>query len=532
MFKTLIQGLGLVTLLFPLVLLAQHQPNAVAPHKCGVTQEAGELIRQRLMANRNFFARQQTQSFTNGRTITYIPLSIHNVAADIQGTGRTDEQVIMGFICGLNSIYADQSIQFYIYNQINNRVSGFIHSNARTFNALQNMYSYRISGTLNLVIGSSINNQVASWYDPSGDFVFLLKTMLSSEAKTEAHEIGHFFTLNHTFFDWENLDADALYGGGAVPASVRRASGFGNFTPENVARTGPTVNCATTADGFCDTPADYYSYRKACPYNPQVTDPTGGILDPDESNMMSYALDACVTTFTQEQKTAIAQDVAMRTWASNTPMNTTTITGTPTAVAPLDGDPLGSINNPTVRLEWSPVPGASWYYVEVFGTTIPNFWFPNVNDVIFKGIIYTGNAYFDLPTTDLVAGKYYAWRVKALNDVHTCAPISGYSKFEASASATNDVQNLAIEKQMSFDINANPVTVSYIPMTIYTAQEVVGSIRVYSLDGREVLSWTKQSFAQGESVVQLPANNLTNGVYLAVLHTERGQLQQKIVIQR
>lgn len=525
------QLLGLVILLFPVVLFAQ-TPSATPPHRCGISQEASEIIKQRMMATRAEYARQGIHNLTNGRTTTYIPVSIHNVAADATGTGRTSEQTIMAFLCGLNAIYADQNVQFFIHNQIHNRISSPIYNNASSFLAQQHIYSYRIPNTLNMIIGASLQNQRASWYDPNGDFVFLLQSMLTSQAKTEAHEIGHFFTLSHTFYGWENLDVEQLYGGGRVPNSVNRSGGWGSFTPEAAARTGSQANCTSAADGFCDTEADYYSDRKACPYNPTVTDQYGMAIDPDESNIMSYAYDACVTNFSPEQKNAIAMNIASRNWVTNTPASTVEVTGVANVVLPLDGDPLGSISNPTVRLEWSPVAGATWYYIEVFGTTLPGFWFPNTNDVIYQGIAYSGNTYFDLPTTNLVAGKRYAWRIKALNSVSTCAPISPYSKFEASSSTTTNVTDLNIHQQMSFKVNANPIVTSTIPVSIYTAADVVGSIRIYSMDGREVLTWTKQRFAQGESIVQLPAGDMPNGMYLAVFHTERGQLQQKIIVQR
>ena len=52
------------------------------------------------------------------------------------------------------------------------------------------------------------------------------------------------------------------------------------------------------------------------------------------------------------------------------------------------------------------------------------------------------------------------------------------------------------------------------------------------MDGREALSLTKQNIPQGESLLQLPAEDLSNGMYVAVLFTDRGQLQQKLIIQR
>ncbi len=523
--------LGLVILLSPFSLIAQ-TPTAPITEKCGITAETAAVIRQRLMDNRRAFSTQDVQRLVNGRNITYVPVTIHNVSADAAGTGRTNETTIMAFFCGLNAIYADQNVQFFLHSPIRERVSNFIYQNAFTSTARSNMLSYRVPNTVNLIIGASVSNPRASFYDGGGDFVFLLQAQLSPEAKTEAHEIGHFFTLNHTFYGWEGTDAEADYPNQDVPSLVPHSSGFFSFVPESVARTGAQANCQTAADGFCDTEADYYSDREPCPYNPTVRDQHGATLIPDESNIMCYAFDACVNNFSTEQKAAIAVDIAARSWVSQTPSNTTDVTTTPSVISPQNNTQLGSINNSTVRLEWAPVAGATWYYIEVLGTNFPGVWLPNVNDVIFKGIQYNGNTHFNLSTANLVAGQRYVWRVKALNPVSTCAPLSTYSRFEAVTNTTTAIGDLPIEQQMTFKVMGNPITTSSIPVSIYAAEDIVGSVRLFGLDGREVITLTKQTFSQGESLLQLPANDLANGVYLAVLMTERGQLQQKIVIQR
>ena len=81
-------------------------------------------------------------------------------------------------------------------------------------------------------------------------------------------------------------------------------------------------------------------------------------------------------------------------------------------------------------------------------------------------------------------------------------------------------------------MNSNPVSTTYIPLSVYTAETIVASIRVYSLDGRELISVNQQSFLAGDNFVQLPAENIKNGIYIAVLTTDRGALQQKFVVQR
>jgi len=514
-----------VLLLSLIALLGAMQMQAQQQNKCSVDAAAGALIKQRLLDNRQLFTKQEIKALVTNRVITYIPLTIHNVE-NTSGEGATPISTILGFICGLNAIYLDQDIQFFMHSPIRTLVSNNIDNNVTTFSSGLQMATQKVANTINIYIGRSLNAPNASFYSPQGDYLFFLNIMLSNAAKTEAHEIGHFFSLNHTFYGWEGIDVEATYGGGSVPGSV------GGSSTERAPRSGSQSNCHFAADGFCDTEADYYSDRKSCPYVPTVTDPAGNAIDPDESNIMSYADDACVNNFSTEQKAAIAIDVAARSWVSNTPSSTANVTGITTVISPLDGTTLGSISNPTVRLEWTPVTGATWYYLEVYGTNFPGLWLVNTSDVIYRGLVTSGNTFYDLPTAGLTANARYAWRIKAVNQYSTCAGISPFTKFQAVTTVTTDIKDLPIEQQMTLKVNSNPITTTDIPLTIYAAEDLIGSIRVYSMDGREVISADKQQLNQGESLVQLPADNMPNGVYTVVLFTERGQLQQKIIIQR
>ncbi len=488
---------------------------------CGLSDATAVMIKQRLMQNRMLYTKQQVHDLMSNRTITYIPVSFHSVS-NSSGQGAATEKEIFAFLCGLNALYIDQDIQFFIYNQIHFRVSDAIDDDASSNASSQTMDNWSIPGTMNITIGRSLSNQWASWYSWS-DYIFLLKTMMTPQAKTEAHEVGHFFGLPHTFYGWEGESAESDYGGSNAPSLIN------GHPVEKVSRTSG-ANCTTAGDGFCGTEADYFSSRTACPYIVTVKDPVGASLDPDETNIMSYASDACISTFSYDQKAAIAVDVAQRTWVSNTPNGTTDLSLTsPSAISPLNNTQFGPISNPTLRLDWTG--GAPWYYLEVYGTIIPNVWVPDVSDVIYRGYHYNGNSFYDLPTSNLQAGKFYVWRVTPISNYSTCASPSPYNKFEAVSSATS-LKELPLEKQMSLQINSNPVTSSYISLSVYTAEDLVGTLRIYSSDGREVLSLSNEMLLQGESSVQLPASNLVNGVYLVVLTTERGLLKQKVIVQR
>jgi hypothetical protein len=504
--------------------------NAQLPNKCGVTAEVDALIKQRMLDNRAKFSKQQIFDISTNRSITYIPVSFHSVS-NTAGEGAASEKEIFAFLCGLNGIYADQSVQFFIYNQINFRTSDAIDDDASTNASAQAMNGWSVTGTLNITIGRSQNNPSSSWYSGFGDYIFLLKQMMSPQAKTEAHEIGHFFTMPHTFYGWEGLDAEADYGGQNVPSSI--GSGWGAFSPEAVPRTGGQANCTTAGDGFCGTEADYYSSRTNCPYMVTVKDPFGNSLDPDESNIMSYALDACVTTFSADQKTAISLDIAQRSWLTNTPNGTTDLASvaSPSALSPVDNGQLGPVTNPTVRLEWTQLSGAAWHYVEVYGTIIPNLWVPNVTDVIYRGYLYNGNNYFDLPTSNLQAGKYYVWRVTPLSNYSTCANPSSFYKFEASSMATS-IEEVPLNKWMSLDLLSNPVNSNDMTVKIYTAVDIVGSVMLYSMDGRKIIELDKLNLQQGNQLIQVPVGQLSNGIYMVALSTKRGTLQTKLVIQR
>ena len=149
---------------------------------------------------------------------------------------------------------------------------------------------------------------------------------------------------------------------------------MGGDPVERVARSGSGSNCNSAADGFCDTPSDYISYRAFCPYAQGGRDPQGAQIDPTESLIMSYFADACVDSFTANQKSAMAADILSRNWSNlAAPTPNAVVSGTSvTATAPASGSTFQLTGN--VTLTWGAVPNATGYIVvlerTLFGTPI------------------------------------------------------------------------------------------------------------------------------------------------------------------
>ena len=491
---------------------------------CRLSPQTASLIKQRLLYQRQLYTKEQINQLVQRRSISYIPISFHSVS-NVAGEGAATEKEIFAFLCGLNTLYADQNVQFFIHNQIHFRQSDAIDSDASSVASETTMSNWQIPGTINITIGRSINNQWASWYSYS-DYIFLLKSMMSPQAKVEAHEIGHYFGLPHTFYGWEGNNAEAMYGGTNAPGSIN------GFPVERVSRTAGS-NCATAGDGFCGTAADYFSARTNCPYHVTVKDPVGATLQPDDSNIMSYASDNCMQHFSFDQKAAIAIDIAQRTWVSNSPNGTTDLSAVapPQALMPLNNALHGPLSDPSIRLEWTQLAGAPWHYVEVYGTIIPNVWLPNSSDVIYRGYQYNGKNYLDLPTSNLQENKFYAWRVTAISNYSTCAHPSSFNKFQASALIT-PFEDLQLEQQISFKLQQNPVQQRSIPLEVYAAYEVQGHVQIYALDGQLLLQTAVQQYQAGYTAIHIPTSQLSNSIYLAVFTTPKGVFQQKIVINR
>ena len=469
-------NLFILLALVPFSLMAQTSDNI---DFCGVNAQDGQLIKQRMLDNRASIDKSVIDQLRASRSITYIPITFHLIGDD-NGLGYMDLDDVFRQVCSLNELYSAQDVQFYVnfpfryidsqdhYEDMDNASSNFLTQQ-------------KDANSLNIFAGPSILNQSASFYTPQGDWLFLLTSMAQGDATTLAHEIGHLFTLPHTFVGWESLDARD-YEGGPSPASV--GGGWWSSDVELETR-GAGKNCNSAADGFCDTPADYVSYRAPCPMTNDLRDPTNVAIDPDETNIMSYYYDECVFYFSQEQRDAVMADIIDRGWDNfNPPASLVNLdSATATQNSPINSDTVGIPVNNEFTLQWDAVNGAEGYLITLARTHAVA---PVNLEVIFEEMIMgeTTTSYV-IDTTLLSNPEHYRWRITPINSFKPCADFGDYQRFYVSGTSNADAgdsngNGIFDEGEIAGDINGDG--------TIGTG-EITGDTNGNGvIDGAEVLN--------------------------------------------
>lgn len=501
--KTLLQSV--TTLLFSGALTAQDQQLP-----CGVGAHDGHHIKEKMLRQR------EMPILPRSSAITYVPVTVHLVGTD-EGLNYPPEFDALQAICRLNDTYASQNVQFYLAGGFHYLPNSEIYGDGYGWAGMSEMENAKVPGTANIFVGTSVSEPVAGYYSPWADFVFVRRNSIGYFGTTLTHEMGHFFTLPHTFYGWEGIDCEQEYGSSVVPTSID------GWPVEYVARTGSSANCASAADGFCDTEADYYSYRQNCPVYVTVMDPDSVLIDPNEHYYMSYLSDACMDSFSTEQKAAIWADITQRGWANN-PL--------PAGLDPLPDSIAWQVSpapgttltvDAQQELRWHSVPGATHYFVELYRT-----WFGSPIETLVQ-----------FSTTDTAIGvaaglfqenRPYAWRITPYNFYHVCQPRSQYFTFN-----TDSVINTGV---VGMDTDAWKLVVSPNPVgdagywTVECLEATQGDLYLYSSDGQLRRTWRNLELQAGENRWEWMTGDLANGLYILVLDTPERKMYQKVIVNR
>lgn len=314
----------------------------------------------------------------------YMPIQFHLVAKS-DSTGYFTANGALNMLCDVNEQYKKAKVGFQFYN---NGAFNFINKDEyyvqNFLQGYQMFNQYNFPNVINVYLVEDPDGR-CGYFGYGADGIAIAKSCAGEASTVLAHELGHFFSLPHTFSGWENQNPPS-------DSNKERANGS---------------NCSESGDNFCDTPADYFSEGWQCPYNGNpVLDPDQQAIDPDGSLFMAYSSDNCQNRFSPQQLIAMnAYLNQVRTNLLNYPKPNTTPVGDSYAVYPANGDLKVPYNN--VLLTWTPAFNAQNYYLDIrTGNKIVFSNFVNNNLVVFNN--------FKPNTT-------YVWTVKPLSKGYYCA---------------------------------------------------------------------------------------------------------------
>ena len=486
---------------------------------CGVGAEDAMLLTERLKEN----LKNVDKAVADRGVIQYVPVHFHLVG-DNAGEGKIKESRVLDQLCALNAQYAPMDIRFYLSphpsigtlfdytinsdNVYSNQSSWLTMHNKRHNKAL-NVYIVDVAAS-----GSNTEGEALAYYNIPRDWIVAKKAEIKLTGNlTLPHEVGHFFSLLHTFNGWESDRFDSTDPTWPVAPTV---------SPDGVTTERANgSNCAVAGDYLCDTPADYNLGLgfPDCDYDLGAKDPTGSPVDPMEINMMGYFLQCTDHVFTEDQQNLILTDLASshRNYLDNTFSPATTEINTPADLltAPANTSTVNYYDE--VLLEWKPVAGATYYLLEV--------------DVIFAYNSPAAQSHVVSSTSKLITGlqpnKTYYWRIRPFNEYVTCATPRQQSFKTPLTSAVRDIEGLN-----ALQVAPNPVSNGMATLFVNAERNFEANLQVFDMAGRQVFAQNGLRIANGDSAVELPVSDLQNGLYVVMLQSGEGQTVRKFSVLR
>jgi hypothetical protein len=534
--KKFVTVLLILSIFTPLPIFAQ---NLNPAHACGTSHKDLEAGYQTMLENRARYG-----SNVQMRMVTYIPVALHLVAKS-DGTGRVPDARILDYMATVNETYAKNGLilQFCIkyINYVNN---DDFYSTPSSFASRNRTVTLKKRDALNIFFcndlgdGTDPNSVRLGYYLETytntryeADWIFVKNSeVLNGTSSTLEHELGHFFTLPHTFRGWE---CGAFQPTVASPCAPRTVACSG-VAVENEARTGVDANCSTTGDGFCDTPADYnlgFGWSD-CDYKGVAKDPKCVSVNPDEANIMGYFIANCAKTFSTQQKNAMQSDFlnnpARKYLRDNSTTNPSLVEMTaPTLQVPANNTTTNAFTG--IFFDWSDVSGviafepnnASGYLFEIgtLASLTNNYSFrvPSSNFTLNSSM---------LPANYLVPNKRYYWRVRPYSPCKTAFNyVAASSFFTGTVNSTNEIQGVG-----NFDVLPNPVgDAKMISINLTSRKTLDAVVKINNIAGQVVLS-QKMRFETGVNTKPLTINQLGKGLYIVTIEAENGVLNKKLVV--
>ena len=432
----------------------------------------------------------------NTTDIIWVPMTIHLVSPSNGSIPGFREKEAGIALCQLNVDFEPTGIQFYIssFNYIAND-NYYDHTFQQGF---QMMEFNNVNGTINSYFVSSPAGN-CGYFSPSGGAVALAFGCSGPFSHTWAHEIGHYLSLPHTFRGWEGED----YEQGDIAPNVVNGS--------LVERAADTLNCANQADRFCDTPADYLSFRWNCNNNNESSvtqsDPDSTEFRSDGTYFMSYSNDACMDKFSMLQQDAMVVN-----------LQTTKPNQIDSDYVPIEIDyeniyqvyPIDQeiVNDDDVLLQWEDEgQDIIGYHLEMSKFEGFNF--------IFEDVFVIGTSYM---INDLQNDDEFFWRITPVTKSGSCNEPIVNSFITSFVVSTQD-----LEKQENLTLSPNPNNGSFI---LSSDVELIGTIRIYNMHSQLIYS-EKATNSKSQSL-----NIITpSGLYILQIDLNGKKINKKFIVQ-
>ncbi len=475
---------------------------------CGLTAADAQQLSQEFLQ-----VREDMRGFVHTRgAVTYVPVRYHLVAKS-DGTGRPSERLALQSLCILNESYAELDIQFYLkeFKYLNNNA---VYSNPESFSAFNTISSNMVYNAINVFIVDQIANPgVAAYYQlpagPGGNDWIIASDNFVTDPNVLPHEVGHFFSLLHTFNGWESS-------GGWNPTV--HGNPVGAISPDGVPNEYVNGNnCTTAGDYICDTPADYmFGPDNTCVYDKNAKDPSGAPLMPDVSNRMNYFDNCNEYHFTNQQIIQINNSLFHPNRNYVRPGITPTldaVTGPTTLTHPASNQKIDTYNH--VVLNWNAVPGANRYLVEVSNSSI-------------------GNVRYIVPgpphvLTDLPPDQTFLWRVMPFNEYATCANYSSQRIFKT-GNIFSDTAETPLQATR-WQVAPNPVRPSgSISVQLDAPVPLEATFTLFSSTGQTVATVPARTFPAGSHPLDIDLSQLPAGLYYLMMQSDGNRETRKLVI--
>lgn len=447
--------------------------------------------------------------------IQYVPMNVV-IVGDNDGTGYVDPLKFLASMELLNLDFLDQNIQFFIEGEIR-FLNSSIYNNHTFAQGRQMMAENNRPNVINHYVVESPAG-ACGYYSPSRDAIALGKNCLGFQDRTWSHEMGHFLSLPHTFFGWECIEEISN-----IPDDVPAVLGFPDFDQCNdvVVELADSSNCATAADGFCDTPADYLMERWGCNsqgfYPDSLTDPNGVRFAVPAVNIMSYALDDCVEGFTEEQKGAMITNLDSRLGlVDNFGASTVGADAANLTLLSPENDEELPVSD-FVELVWNSVPDADFYVLQFHSSS-------NLNGAVLRTEIVNDTSF--VIDEGLIARRRYYWRVRPVNRYVVGSEFSEVIRFRNGEFPTATIDQ---ELNAAITVAPNPATSGATIRIIGRDLGTSGKLNLELINAtgqvlvsRQNLEVTASGFSQTINTAGLP-----KGVYFL-----RMQLNDRLVTRR